>query len=73
MLAVPTFVSEAQEWGSLEDIGVGGRPVGALWFRSTVYAEHGVALSTYWQVGLQLIYERPLAVLISPEQVCYRN
>ncbi|MEM6410569.1 MAG: gamma-glutamyltransferase, partial [Pseudomonadota bacterium] len=30
-----------------EDIGAGGRPVGEIWSRSPVYAEHGMAATAH--------------------------
>lgn len=37
----------ADSAGGSDDIGAGGRPVGALWSRSPVYAEHGMAATAH--------------------------
>jgi len=47
MLVAPVFAANADDNGTMNDIGAGGRPVGALWSRSPVYAEHGMAATAH--------------------------
>ncbi len=46
MLTTPAVASESQ-LRSFDDIGAGGRPVGANWSRSPVIAEHGMAATAH--------------------------
>lgn len=46
LLTTPLVASENQQ-GSFDDIGAGGRPVGANWSRSPVIAEHGMAATAH--------------------------
>lgn len=46
-LALSPVASKADEKALIDDIGAGGRPVGALWSRSPVYAEHGMAATAH--------------------------
>ncbi|UTW60338.1 gamma-glutamyltransferase [Kordiimonas sp. SCSIO 12603] len=47
MLAASLAATAADDKPVIDDIGAGGRPVGALWSRSPVYAEHGMAATAH--------------------------
>ena len=65
-LALAVSPATAQETPPIEEqIGAGGRPVGANWSRSPVYAQHGMAATAHplaTQIALEILREGGSAV-----------